>query len=88
MTHSSEVLLTDWEIFVGEILVHHLLPTHLTFHALGVNTGITKCDMALGDDLAADCTSRGVVTISTTCTVLLHIELLPQPLLTEFAPET
>ena len=29
VTHASEVLLADGEIIEGEILVHHLLPTHL-----------------------------------------------------------
>lgn len=56
------------------------------FHALGVNAGIAKGDMALGYNLAADCTSCCVVAFGTTAAILLYIEFFTQSLLAEFAP--
>ena len=32
MTNTSEIFLADGKIFVGEVLVHHLLPAHLTLN--------------------------------------------------------
>lgn len=88
VTNTSEIFLTDRQILVYQIFIHNLLSAHLTLHAFCMNTRVTKCDVSLGNDLTANCTSGCIVTLGTTWSILFHKELLTQSLFTEFAPET
>lgn len=87
MTDTTEIFFTDWKIFVGEILVHHLLPAHLTLHTLAVDAGVPEGDVALRDDLLADGAPGGGVALATTTRPSLHEKLLSEPFLTELASE-
>jgi len=87
MSDTTEIFFTDWKIFVGEILVDHLLPAHLTLHTLAVDAGVPEGDVALRDDLLADGAPGGGVTLATTTRPSLHEKLLSEPFLTELASE-
>ena len=103
MSDTSEIFLTDGKIFVGEILVHHLLPAHLTLntptlrillpphhtylHTLAVDAGVPEGDVALGDDLLADGAPGGGVALATTTRPGLDEKLLTEPFLAELASE-
>ena len=53
-----------------------------------MDTGITKSDMTLSDDLTADSTSGRVIALGTTGPILLYIEFFSKPLFAELTPES
>jgi len=87
MTNTSEIFLADGKIFVGEVLVHHLLPAHLTLHTLAVDAELPEGDVALRDHLLADGAPGGGVALSTATSPGLHEKLLTQPFLAKLASE-